>query len=70
MPPLELLWTHRVYREVMLTHLQSPPELPARVVILGAAGFVAGAVERRLRVKESKKYGLKKARKAPQFTKR
>ena len=53
MPPLELPWTHRVYREVMLTHLQSPPELPARVVILGAAGFVAGAVERRLRVKDA-----------------
>ena len=35
----------------MLTHLHSPPKLPARVVILGAAGFVAGAVERRLRAK-------------------
>ena len=33
----------------MLTHLQSSPKNPSRVVILGAGGFVASAVERRLR---------------------
>ncbi len=33
----------------MLTHLQLSPKNPSRVVILGAGGFVASAVERRLR---------------------
>ncbi len=33
----------------MLTHLQSSPKNPSRVVILGAGGFVASAVERRHR---------------------
>ena len=33
----------------MLTHLPSSPKNPSRVVILGAGGFVASAVERRLR---------------------
>ncbi len=45
----------------MLTHLQFPPKLPARVVILGAAGFVAGAVERRLSAKAGSVLALPRA---------
>lgn len=32
----------------MLTHLQSPPKPPARVVVMGARGFVGAAVNRQL----------------------
>ena len=33
----------------MLTHLQNSPKAPARVVVMGARGFVGGAVDRHLR---------------------
>lgn len=45
----------------MLTHLQFPPKLPARVVILGAAGFVASTVERRLSAKAGSVLALPRA---------
>lgn len=50
-----------MYLEVMLTHLQFPPKIPTRVVILGAAGFVASAVERRLSVKAGSVLALPRA---------
>lgn len=35
----------------MLTHLQTPSSLPNRVVVLGASGFLASAIQRRLELK-------------------
>ena len=36
----------------MLTHLKEQATKPARVVILGAGGFISGAVERKLKAME------------------
>ena len=33
----------------MLTHLQTPPAPPSRVVVIGARGFVGGTVDRHLK---------------------
>jgi UDP-glucose 4-epimerase len=42
----------------MLTHLYSTPKKPARVVVLGAGGFIAGAIAKRLKVEGIATLGL------------